>query len=162
YNIYRSINGITSPQPVAVIQGSASLALVDTLIDDYYSDGTFCYVIEAIESAGNPDFFLDSARSNEICLFQEPGVYVPNAFRPGGGINEIFRPYPVFVSSEDYSFVIFNRWGREIFSTDNLNAGWDGSVDGRQAGEGVYVYRIQARKPDGSFFEKTGSVTLIR
>ncbi|MFM7216379.1 MAG: gliding motility-associated C-terminal domain-containing protein [Bacteroidota bacterium] len=162
YNVYRKINGITEPVPIAVIQPGNSFSISDTVIDDYFSDGTFCYVVEAIEAIGNPNFFTDSARSNEVCLVQEPGVYVPNAFHPGGGINEVFRPYPVFLSREDYSFAVYNRWGGVVFTTDNIEAGWDGTVDGASCQEAVYVYRIQARKTDGTLFEKVGSVTLIR
>lgn len=162
YNVYKTINGIRNPVPVAVIFPGTQNSFADTVLDDFYSDGNFCYVIEAVEAPGNPDFFLDSAFSNEICLLQEATIFVPNAFHPGGGINEIFRPYPVFVSTDEYKFMIFNRWGEEIFSTNDPQVGWDGSIEGAQAQEAVYVYMIEAKQSNGEKIQKVGSVTLIR
>ncbi len=162
YLVFRSINGIVDPDPIAIVTNGSLQFLSDSVLDDFYSDGKFCYRIAAVESPGNPDFFLDSAYSNEICLMQQPAMFIPNAFHPGGGFNEIFRPYPLFVADDDYSFIIYDRWGRALFSTTDPQVGWDGSIDGEQAPEAVYVYLIQSKQPDGSTFRRVGRLTLIR
>ena len=119
-------------------------------------------VIEAVEAPGNPYFFQDTARSNEVCLIQEPNIFIPNAFHPGGFLNEIFTPSNAFVSTENYSLRIFNRWGEMIFETTDPKVGWDGTTNGRYAPEAVYVYLLQAVQADGSEILRKGSVTLIR
>ncbi|REK33641.1 MAG: hypothetical protein DWQ44_08340 [Bacteroidetes bacterium] len=162
YNIYRRINGVLSASPVAVIYASSAFMFTDTVIDEFYSDGQFCYVIEAVEAFGNPFFFLDSARSNEICLVQAPKIFIPNAFHPGGGLNNIFYPVNGFVDARTYSMSIFNRWGERIFQTNDPRAGWDGSSNGRSSPEGVYIYLLEAEHPDGSSIRIVDSVTLIR
>lgn len=162
YNIYRRVNGIWSTQPIAVLSGSNPTAFQDIVYNDFYSNGEFCYQVEAIEGPGNPFFFLDSARSNVICLKQLPQTFIPNAFRPGGGLNDIFYPVNGFVNPEGYSFEIFNRWGELVFSTNNPRIGWDGSSNGKAAPEAVYIYRIVTRSPSDEETEKVGSVTLIR
>ncbi len=162
YNLYIRINGVLSAQPIATFYPGDPFDLTDTVLDEFFSDGEFCYVIQAIEGNGNPYFFLDSALSNEICLYQNPAIFIPNAFHPGGGLNEIFYPSNGFVNTENYTLDIFNRWGEAIFQTSNPRQGWDGSTNGTQAPEGVYVYRLKAAKSDGTEIEKVGSDTLIR
>ncbi len=162
YNLYRRINGILSAVPIFTFYPGDPLNYTDTVIDEFYSDGEFCYVIEAVEGFGNPYFFLDSSRSNEICLHQDPAIFIPNAFHPGGGLNEIFYPSNGFVDTKTYSLDIFNRWGAVIFHTDNPRVGWDGSTNGTQAPEAVYIYLLKAMKSDGTPIEIVGSVTLIR
>jgi len=74
-------------------------------------------------------------------------VYVPNAFTPNhDGINELFRPsifttWPV----EDYSFMVYDRWGEVIFHTEEPGKGWMGDVhDGEHfVRDGVYVWEIK-------------------
>jgi len=70
------------------------------------------------------------------------GFFIPNAFSPNGdGINDRFR-----IKSEGINvgtLKIFNRWGRKVFESDDLNSGWDGKSNaGRPLNEGVYVYVI--------------------
>jgi gliding motility-associated-like protein len=59
---------------------------------------------------------------------------------------------------------IFNRWGQEIFSTENPNEGWDGDHLNRRAPMGVYTYVINY--DSYAVFEKEklirGQVNLIR
>ncbi|MBK8362542.1 MAG: gliding motility-associated C-terminal domain-containing protein [Bacteroidetes bacterium] len=119
-----------------------------------------CY--RSSRSSGQSIFFQDTARSNEVCLIQEPNIFIPNAFHPGGFLNEIFTPSNAFVSTENYSLRIFNRWGEMIFETTDPKVGWDGTTNGRYAPEAVYVYLLQAVQADGSEILRKGSVTLIR
>lgn len=163
YNVYRTVNGFRDPVPIATISNGNLLMLTDTVIDDFYSDGEFCYPLQAIESQGNPYFFLDSSLSNEICLRQEPVIFIPNAFHPGGNLNESFGPFNGFVDTKEFSFDIFNRWGENIYSTDNPHARWDGSTHQAQAPEGVYIYQIKAKnRMVSKMLRKVGAVTLIR
>ncbi len=162
YNLYRKINGIVSSTPYRIFYPGDPFFFMDTVINDFYSDGEFCYLIEAVEAPGNPYFFLDSALSNEVCIQHDPSIFIPNAFRPGGGLNDIFYPSNGFVNTENYIFEIYDRWGQLIFNTYNPRVGWDGSTGGSQAPEGVYIYRLVARKADGSDIELIGSVTLLR
>lgn len=162
YNLYIRINGVLSNVPLYTFYSGDPFSYLDTVIDDVFSNGEFCYVIEAIEGSGNPYFFLDSARSNEVCLNQDPAIFIPNAFHPGGGLNEIFYPSNGFVDTKTYSLDIFNRWGEVIFHTGDPRIGWDGSTNGKSAPEAVYIYKLKAEKADGTPIEKVGSVTLIR
>ncbi len=37
---------------------------------------------------------------------------------------------------------IFNRWGKELFYTTDINQGWNGNFNGEPVPEGVYVVKV--------------------
>jgi gliding motility-associated-like protein len=86
---------------------------------------------------------------------------MPNAFSPNDdGVNDIFR-IPPGITLQLKEFSIFDRWGNRVFSTTNIGTGWDGTVAGRRAGAGVYVYVITGKDLKGSVTAK-GTVILVR
>ena len=89
--------------------------------------------------------------------------FVPNAFTPNtDGINEVFLPKVHDVAN--YEFVIYARDGELIFYTNNPDQGWDGTLDGKPAPQGVYVWKINYARigtPDEKLV-RNGTVTLIR
>lgn len=91
-------------------------------------------------------------------------VYVPNAFTPNGdGTNDNFKPEMLGADVEHYEFSVFNRWGERIFFTKNVNAGWDGSYEGKQVQEGIYPYKVIVKQQKGVDKEEIiGHVSLIR
>jgi gliding motility-associated-like protein len=94
-----------------------------------------------------------------------PLVYVPNSFTPNGdGINELFAPATTG-SFRYYTFLIFDRWGENIFSSDEPGEPWDGTVNGTPVQDGVYVWQLsyKAVTDEGvRQVRETGSVTLLR
>ncbi len=91
--------------------------------------------------------------------------YVPNAFTPDGDeFNQTFKP--VFSSGFDpqnYTLLIFNRWGETVFESHDTNTGWDGSYSGELVAEGAYTWNITVKQFHSDAFETfSGHVTLIR
>ena len=70
--------------------------------------------------------------------------------------------YPVSQGVVEYSLQIFNRWGEEIFSTTDVNVGWDGYLDGKLCPTGAYVYKSSGKFSDGRNFTRSGEVYLIQ
>ena len=60
------------------------------------------------------------------------------------------------------SFRIFNRWGEEVFSTIDINKGWNGQYKGKPQPMGAYIYVVEAVTSTGKKFNKQGNLTLIR
>ena len=94
-------------------------------------------------------------------------IKVPNAFTPNGdGTNDHFTVYGEYIS--DYQIKIFNRWGEEVYSSDdvtelnNLSRGWDGTYKGKLQDVGTFVYYITAKDLNGKNIFKKGNLTLIR
>lgn len=160
YEVYRSVDGVPENLPLAFIPLSDSI-YADDILHLIASQGNFCYFIVAYEAPGNPFGFSDTVRSNEICFREKSGVYIPNAFRPGG-TNEKFNPSEYFMGLDGYSLQIYNRFGELVFETESPYEGWDGTVKGHHSEGGVFVYRFKAKDEKGRKIEKFGSVTLIR
>jgi len=95
---------------------------------------------------------------------QDHTYFVPNAFSPNGdGINDVFLPLGQAIRASTYDLSIFDRWGQEVYRTNSVGTGWDGSKGGKPANEGVYIFRALVQ--DGvsmERFELMGHVTLIR
>ncbi len=88
-------------------------------------------------------------------------LYMPSAFTPNDdGLNDQFRipPSSVITLKE---FSVFNRWGTRVFSTKNVEDGWDGTIRGRKQDAGVYVYYIRAMINDKEVFLR-GNFLLVR
>ena len=96
-------------------------------------------------------------RSNEICSncqFLAINVFTPNA----DGINDVWRPESDCLL-EDSKLFVYNRWGVLVFYGNNALRGWDGSINGSPASEGVYFYQVF--KQSGKQIYQ-GSLSLIR
>lgn len=100
--------------------------------------------------------------SVKITVDYRSPVSVPSAFSPNGdGKNDVFRLVGVTFQTL-MEFRIFNRWGQEVFSTNNINDGWNGTFNGKDADMGIYTYIIRVGYPDGTAETLKGDVNLIR
>lgn len=59
-------------------------------------------------------------------------------------------------------FRIYNRWGEEVFFTDDLHTGWDGTIGGKVQNQDTYSYYAEAEMFDGSIKTKKGNIVLIK
>jgi len=90
-------------------------------------------------------------------------IHLPNAFTPGGSnsLTNKFRLLNQQFVKINY-FKIFDRWGKEVFTTTDPNGAWDGTVDGKDAASGVYCWEVDANCANtGQRYRKTVTVTLI-
>ena len=89
---------------------------------------------------------------------------IPSGFTPNGdGLNDIFRPVGIkFLNLVD--FRVYNRWGQQVFYTNNPDIGWDGTFQGVPQDMGTYFYTIIVARPggEGDNIVYKGDVTLIR
>jgi gliding motility-associated-like protein len=85
---------------------------------------------------------------------------VPSAFSPNGDSNNdiLF----VLGSVSDLDFTIYNRWGQQVFQSNDRLKGWDGTFNGQALNAGVFAYRISGTMPNGDKVDKKGNVTLIK
>ncbi len=97
-----------------------------------------------------------------IKVYEGPMYYLPNAFTPNGdGLNDVFRPIPVGIRNTDY-FMVFNRYGAKMYETRQWMQGWDGTLKGKPAASGTYVWMIKGIDKNGAVVEMKGSVILVR
>ena len=161
YELYRQTE---SGAPVLVTTiGTGSLEHIDLVDPNNPDEANACYFVIAKTNLDLPDgsTLPVESRSNIACATQETKIYIPNAFAPNG-VNQEFKPILPFGQPENYSLVIFDRWGTKVFETQNIDGGWDGTVAGRQAAQGVYVYHIRLTEVGGQVKEYAGSLVLVR
>jgi gliding motility-associated-like protein len=92
----------------------------------------------------------------------DPGIIVPNAFTPNGdGKNDVFRLLGGKLDNVQ-EFRIFNRWGQEVFSTNNIQKGWDGNYKGVTQNSGTFYYLIRVARPTGKVETLKGEFILMR
>ncbi|MBZ0099262.1 MAG: gliding motility-associated C-terminal domain-containing protein, partial [Taibaiella sp.] len=97
-----------------------------------------------------------------VIVDKRDNLYVPTAFSPNGdGKNDVFRITNLSFQ-RIMEFRVFNRWGQEIFSTNDHRTGWDGTWEGVPQEMGVYNYLIRVAYPDGFVETYKGETTLIR
>ncbi len=96
---------------------------------------------------------------NNSCV--EPNIFVPTGFTPNGDDD---NP-ELFVYGQDITemeFVIYSRWGQEVFKTTDQNVGWDGTFGGEELSPDVYGYHLRAVCSSGNVYIKKGNVSILR
>ncbi|MBI5220196.1 MAG: gliding motility-associated C-terminal domain-containing protein [Bacteroidia bacterium] len=87
--------------------------------------------------------------------------FIPNTFSPNNdGKNDVL--YVRGGGIKYFEFTIYDRWGKEIFKSNEQNTGWDGCYDGTPMNAAVFVYTLKGEMISGSIIEEKGNVTLMR
>lgn len=95
-------------------------------------------------------------------VFKGSAVYVPTGFTPNSdGRNDFLRGLYIGIKKVHY-FRVYSRWGQQIFSTNSLIEGWDGTIKGVKQQTGTYVWMLKAEDLAGKIYEMKGVSTLIR
>lgn len=90
-------------------------------------------------------------------------LILPDAFTPNNdAINDKLEVKGTFRRITDFEFLIYNRWGNPVFSSNDPLKSWDGSFQGSTAPVDTYTYKIYAKLVDGTEVNKTGKFLLIR
>lgn len=116
-------------------------------------DGAGCEIRDSVEVAA------------ERCR-----VFIPNAFSPNGdGVNDRFHIFtPDATLAFPILFQVFDRWGGLVYELSEHQApdtgvyGWDGTIRGRPAGAGTYLYFIDIEFDNGDREQRSGTLTLLR
>jgi gliding motility-associated-like protein len=123
-------------------------------INQYANGGYYDVILTVADTAGCTDTTLKTLQ-----IILEP--VLPTAFTPNGdGENDIYiiRGGPF----QAVDFKIFNNWGELVFSTDQIDQGWDGTYKGTDAPIGVYTWTYNVVMLGGNIFTEEGDVTLMR
>ena len=101
--------------------------------------------------------------TREVTVKITPKLFVPNSFTPNGdGKNDRFIYSAAGGFKEITFFKVFNRWGQEVFGTRHVGESWDGTYKGKRAGEGTYVWMLQAIDWLDKEYTAKGTVLVLR
>lgn len=91
----------------------------------------------------------------------ETDVFLPSAFTPNGdGINDVLYLRSNFVESME--LVIFNRWGEEVFVSNDQTLGWDGTYKGEKLSPDSYAYTLIVTCINQVDYAIRGNVNLLK
>lgn len=149
YRIY-----VSSPTGRVLVGTTSGLNFT---VDDFdVTDSEVCFVVSYVDDCGFESRFTD-----EVCFEFSPVLRLPNAFSPNGDTENDTFGVPTGVYP-DFQMLIFDRWGRLVYSSNDPDSPWDGFINGQAAPIGTYVYRINYNFTPNSPVSLTGSITLIR
>ena len=97
----------------------------------------------------------------EVVAVEDYFIWTPSAFTPNGdGKNDLYIPKFHNIIEESFEFFIYDKWGKLVYETTDINSGWDGIRldNGKIADNSSYsfiakfiTYRNQLQKKTGSF-----------
>lgn len=123
---------------------------------NYSAPGTY-QVTLTVSNAYN----CTNSTTLDVVVTQDFYLYIPSAFSPNGdGMNDLFGVNGG--GFETFEMRIYNRWGEEVFYTENITNMWDGQHQGEPAQQGVYSYSIFLKLPFDKIYQKQGYLTLFR
>ena len=99
--------------------------------------------------------------SNLASVTRQLTLTIPTAFTPNGdGLNDVLEVKGRYLNN--YTFVVVDRNGQEVFRGTRRGETWDGTIKGHAPVLGAYVWRFQQINEDGKPFSATGAVTILR
>ncbi len=140
--------------------GDGSSSSDQNPIHTFGDTGTFQTILRSFTQYGCTDF-------DTLLLKVGPdfSLFVPNTITLNSDrLNDIFLPKGTGIIRDSYELLIYNRWGEEIFVSDDLDVGWDGKYksSGKFVKQDVYIYKITLRDVFNKLHVLNGHVTVLK
>jgi gliding motility-associated-like protein len=141
---------------IKTIDNGTNTTFTDNTVNE--NNQAFYYIVKAYPNTGG----VSPATSNERYVTLNPIVIFPKAFTPNNDDrNEVFMPVKDQYVTE-FEMQIFNRWGELIFSSQDIENGWDGTFKGAPLPNGIYAFSIRIIDNLGRKSKNNGSLLLLR
>ncbi len=121
-------------------------------------------IVEKVEVAPKVEIveekIVEKAPEAELDI-ERTKLFIPNAFTPStGDENSIFKPS--YIELQDYRMNIYSSNGTLVFTTNNIEEGWNGTYKNNPQPMGVYVYVVKFTNKKGITSTQKGELMLIR
>ncbi|MEA3505017.1 MAG: gliding motility-associated C-terminal domain-containing protein [Bacteroidota bacterium] len=129
---------------------------------------------ERIEIAAEEGTFIVEVENDKCCKKSTEvdvvivKLSIPTAFKPSSAIekNKKFTIASHIEGINDYKLFVYNRWGQEVFSSEDMNNSWNGTYNGENCAKGAYAYvmsfTIIDEKQNQKEISRKGQVILVR
>lgn len=151
YNVYYKASFFESFGTIPILQFAGSQTQHTFVLANDARPLVGCYAITAVDDADQDAGGVanESLLSNVICVEACPLIEFPNMFSPNGDNRNDLYSALVHKDIKELRISIRNRWGVEVYQTNDgnnfLSTGWDGKdqFTGQDCSEGVYYYVCQ-------------------
>lgn len=127
----------------------------DQLPDEYFNR------LSVTNEFGCVDFI-----TKMLVIEEDLTLYVPNSFSPNGdGKNDFFYIKSREIDPIFFHLIIFDRWGKVVFESNNIHEKWNGTSNGSEyySQPGVFVYNLAYKINDTTEKQDVnGTITLLR
>lgn len=100
-----------------------------------------------------------------VHISEEFTFFAPEAFSPDfDGINEEFKVFGNGIDNSNFQLYVYDRWGQPVFSSNDLNKGWNGKINNTNNAVkiGSYSWVCIYKDTNGLEHEKSGVINLLR
>jgi hypothetical protein len=77
---------------------------------------------------------------NDVIVPKNENIFIPNIFTPDNDPDKKNEVFLIRNLAPNSKLVVTNRWGNEVFSSNNYNNSWNGNG----VADGVYFYRLSS------------------
>jgi gliding motility-associated-like protein len=149
-----------------------NLTLNGYVYDWYFSDGGYSTLVNPSHVFDSPGEYIVTLVATDakgcvdsitkpITIYEEFYIYIPNSFFPDGDrYNEYFSGS--FIGVKSIKMEIFNRWGEQLFYTEDQNFKWDGTYNNKRIPDGTYTWKLTYRPNRGTDELMSGHVNVLR
>lgn len=151
FTLYGSPNGETYEwQPLNITDSVTTIKVIDEQI-------LYFTVTDTSTGCSVSDSIRIGLESECAGILNVPEIFTPN----GDNYNDLLYVLPNNLKELEV-FKIYNRYGNQVFSTNDINIGWDGSYKGKVQEIGNYIYYAKGIGLDNLPVSVQGSVILMR
>ncbi len=168
--IYTTIPEFDLGEDTLICEGaSLDFHFEDSLISFLWQDGSTYGEYQMISSG---TYWLE--QSNICGTYRDsivvsvdpchPNIEMPNVFSPNGdGINDTYHPVHL-ENVTVFSFVIYDRWGMQVYQSQDGLINWDGAYEGTSNTKaGAYFWMMKYSKNDGGKVkDQKGTIQLVK
>ena len=143
-----------------IFQNQTIIAELDLPNVGYVFENSGPYTIQQIVTN---EYGCKDTLNRPVDVKRNFSLFVPSAFSPNDdGLNDLFQTYGQDVA--DYAIQIFNRWGHLVYTSYDLNSGWDGKarLNDKTSTDTFYTYVINAKDSLGTSYLYRGNVMIIK
>lgn len=136
---------------------------VTSLLDyEFNEQGSFYIRFVADFDTQSADSTTYSTQQPYEVTISTSSLEVPNLITPDSpsGSNQVFKVK--YQSLVEFEMWVYNRWGQELFHTEDPSEGWDGKYNGSTVPTGAYYYLVKARGADDQKYVKKGALNVLK
>jgi gliding motility-associated-like protein len=140
--------------------GSGQTSTLQNPVHAFPDTGCYTVTLTATNTFG-----CIASSTEPVCIQPDFTFYAPDAFTPNDdGLNDTWKPKGVGVDIREYSMIVFDRWGNQVFSTTSWQEGWDGRANGgaEVAQLETYVWVAQIKDFKGKKHRLSGKITILK
>jgi len=89
-------------------------------------------------------------------------VLIPTAFSPNNDSRNDQFGVKLNCDIQNFKLMIYNRWGNQVFYSEDVNEKWDGTSNGIMLDGDVFNYYAEFKDGEGKMYYYKGTVTLVR